>query len=465
MKKNTYLKNMDVVQFIEWLSANLDNGTLAHSYVNRRSGSWRCASLYDAYLQYHWPHAALPRLSLSGGVSFTHNAHTLGVLQRQLQHALTPQLNDPAACVAAIDVMTWGGVRAGNVRWLHSNQAELANLLSKTRDALNANDTDHSDLNDSGLRFNAGMTKVYSLLSDSLIIYDSRVAAALGWTVTKYCQDKGMSQVPAELSFAWAPAKTAPGHPDPKRRNPSVGTLKFPSLAAGARHAGWNLKASWLLSAVLASPAAKDSKFTQNNLPQKQLRAIEAALFMIGYDLGQVPSTPRAHNGASPSNPKNVSASVAPASTDTPLVNHEWDDCYTLGRRIPFRYRVDEIGIEIDGGRLIKTQEVNEVLTLLWKHFGERPFPLANSATDVRDGSAPMGLGTAWFKALDRNPPESSKVAAVLEELGVLLPTDSASARGLQWVLNATLLEIDEGEEKVDIKPVLQACLAQADEL
>lgn len=446
MKKNTYLKNTDVVQFIEWLSANLDNGTLAHSYVNRRSGPWRCASLYDAYLQYHWPHAALPRLSLSGGVSFTHNAHTLGVLQRQLQHALTPQLNDPAACVAAIDVMTWGGVRAGNVRWLHSNQAELANLLSKTRDALNADDTDHSDLNDSGLRFNAGMTKVYSLLCDSLIIYDSRVAAALGWTVTKYCQDKGMSQVPAELSFAWAPAKTAPGHPDPKRRNPSVGALKFPSLAAGARHAEWNLKASWLLSATLASPNARASLFKQTVVPQQQLRAIEAALFMIGYDLGQAPSMPL-------------------ADSDTALVDHEWSDCYTLRQRKPFRYRINESGIEIDGGRLIEAQQINEALTLLWEHFGETPFPLANSATDVRDGSAPMGLGTAWFKALGKNPPESSKVAAVLEEIGILLPDDSTSARGLHWVLNATLLDLDKLEGKVDIKPVLQASLAEADEL
>jgi hypothetical protein len=153
------------------------------------------------------------------------------------------------------------------------------------------------------------------------------------------------------------------------------------------------------------------------------------------------------------------------ADSDTALVEHEWSDCYTLRQRKPFRYRINESGIEIDGGRLIEAQQINEALTLLWEHFGETPFPLANSATDVRDGSAPMGLGTAWFKALGKNPPESSKVAAVLEEIGILLPDDSTSARGLHWVLNATLLDLDKLEGKVDIKPVLQASLAEADEL
>ena len=45
----------------------------------------------------------------------------------------------------------------------------------------------------SDLRFNAGMTKVYSLMCDNFIIYDSRVAAALGWLVMKYCRDRKLT--------------------------------------------------------------------------------------------------------------------------------------------------------------------------------------------------------------------------------------------------------------------------------
>lgn len=88
------------------------------------------------------------------------------------------------------------------------------------------------------------MTKVYSLICESLVIYDSRVAAALGWIVVKYCQAMGLRQVPTELRFPWAPAKSAPGASNPKQRNPSAGSLIFPTLRAGALHAEWNLKAS-----------------------------------------------------------------------------------------------------------------------------------------------------------------------------------------------------------------------------
>jgi len=45
-----------------------------------------------------------------------------------------------------------------------------------------------------------------------------------------------------------------------------------------------------LLTGVLRqAPGAKASLFKQTVVPQQQLRALEAAFFMIGYDLGQVP--------------------------------------------------------------------------------------------------------------------------------------------------------------------------------
>jgi len=43
------------------------------------------------------------------------------------------------------------------------------------------------------LRVNAGMSKVYSLICESFIIYDSRVVAALGWLVMKYCSDRKLT--------------------------------------------------------------------------------------------------------------------------------------------------------------------------------------------------------------------------------------------------------------------------------
>lgn len=113
-------------------------------------------------------------------------------------------------------------------------------------------------LREKTLRFNSGMTKVYSLLCDNFVIYDSRVAAALGWAIVKYCQLHGLATVPELLCFPWAAAKEGLGA-DRKR----------------------------LMQAVLDHPNARESHFHTVEAPNNPLRALEAAFFMIGYDLGE----------------------------------------------------------------------------------------------------------------------------------------------------------------------------------
>ncbi|GJN55073.1 hypothetical protein [Pseudomonas tohonis] len=467
MNKHAYLSPVItpvVAQFVGWLGANLDNNTLSHCYTNRRTGvRWNCTSLYDAYAQYHWPHQPLPRLSRLAGGSFAHNAATLSALRSDLQRALSPPLNDTAACLGAIEVMTWGGVRAGNVRWLNANTGGLASLLIDTRDALNANDTSDHRLTNPGLRFNSGMTKVYSLICDSLIIYDSRVAAALGWIVTKFCQAMGLSQVPAELCFPWAPAKEAPGTPSPKQRNPSVRNLTFSSLRADASHAKWNMKASWLLEAVLASHYARHSRFT--SIPQNErLRAIEAALFMIGYDLAYPtatpPTPPPAPTNSGPPTTRSTKSGTSAAVTD----DSSGYDCYTLSKGKPFRYRIFCQGIDIGMDKTIPVQDINATLSRLKRHFDTDPFPLANSVTGVPKGKAPEGLGVAYFQCTGKSAKHTSRLAAVLEELAIINPCNPAPARGLHWKLNTRLLGLDEQSTQVDISPILKAFLDLEDE-
>ncbi|HGW3656260.1 TPA: hypothetical protein ACNH47_001663 [Pseudomonas aeruginosa] len=460
MKKSTYLISPTIIQFVNWLATNLDNGTLSHCHTNRKSGGiWSCGSLYDAYAQYHWPHPSLPRLSRPKGADFAHNAATLSALRSNLQKALCPTPNDSAACIAVIDVMTWGGVRAGNVRWLNANAKGLAELLINIRDALNANDTSDHRLTNPNPRFNAGMTKVYSLICESLVIYDSRVAAALGWIVVKYCQAVGLQQVPEELRFPWAPAKSTPGTSNPKQRNPSAGALTFPTLRSGAHHAQWNLKASWLLEAVLSSPQAQSSEFV-TSIPQgERLRALEAALFMIGYDLA---SCPAAGNGSA--SPEPTSAGPVAPQGEALLEGTSRYDCYTLGKGRPFQYQIHPEGIDIGKEKIIPVQDINATLTRLWHHFGDNPFPLANSATDVPTGEAPMGMGTAYFQDTGKPAPHTSRLAAVLEELDVIIPCNPASARGLHWTLNAQLLGLDSSSAQVDVSPILEEFLALEDE-
>lgn len=268
-----------VRDFIDWLAQNLSSKTLfEHHYVDRRSGrKWQFNGLEDACAQYQWKHQGV--LGVPPGDTLSTNASALNALRDALQRSLA-YADDAAACAAACAVMKWGGVQAGNSLWLQTNTNGLAELLSSTAAALNSGNLDRQDEN---LRFNAGMTKIYSLLARDFIIYDSRVAAALGWIAVKYCQENGLTRVPEGLAFPWAPSKEALKAAAPKNRNPSHYGLSFPRLSSGRFHAQWNLHASWILGEVLRRD--KTSQFAQpSQIPA--LRRLEAALFMIGYDLG-----------------------------------------------------------------------------------------------------------------------------------------------------------------------------------
>lgn len=274
-----------VADFIEWLAGELDSRTLfQHQYLNRRSGKhWQCDSLFGAYQAYAWNHPGNARLGFNPGVSAASNARALEALRQDL---LVAGGDDDRVLQAALDVMAWGGVTAGNAEWLRTHRTGLAHMIQEVREALIAGDPDAPVLRSRSLRFNSGMTKIYSLICPDFIIYDSRVAAALGMIVVRYCEAKGLEEVPEALRFPWAAAKEDERARLPKRRNPSSGTLRFKRLRSGRHHALWNLRASWVLSRVLAHPLAADSPFQALVAPEQPLRALEQALFMIGYDLG-----------------------------------------------------------------------------------------------------------------------------------------------------------------------------------
>lgn len=441
MDRNQYINNVKV--FSAWLAQHLYDSTFATSYVDRRTGSQRrFNSLFDAYQNYYWPYHEIVGLAHPPATyDFSANMVALSHLRNNLVSALSPQTgSDTAMRDSAIDVMTWGGVRPGNVMWLQNQHDGLKNLVAQVQVVLNSQNTVNIPRNN--LRFNSGMTKVYSLICNDFIIYDSRVAAALGWAVTKFCQETGLATVPSELAFPWAPAKESNEQPNPKRRDPSIGNLRFPPLRPGNQHATWNLKASWLLKDALER--APDGEFNRAADP---LRALEAALFMIGYDLPSL--------SASISQVMNSTYSSPPQDsdpkTDSSIPGGDWNDSETLRKAIGFRYRLQEGGIEVikseTGRRMFFSVGVIEsTLGTLWKDFSDTPFPLSNDAIKVRNGTAKPGLGTAYFRANDGkgNPPDASFLAAVLlEAMNAIIPANVASSKNLHWRLNIEKFQLD----------------------
>ena len=461
MTKDEYLTG-EVKRFVVWMSEHLDRETFAHAYRNRKSGmKWECRSLYDAYVQYAWPHDAIDRLGVGEGNTFASNAKALAALRSDLLAALDSTRSDRDAVTAAIDVMIWGGVRRGNVNWLLRNEAGLVKLINDTRLAFEARDTTHATLTSPDLRFNAGMTKVYSLVCSDFIIYDSRVAAALGWAVVKYCRSRGISRVPDGLRFPWAPGYEVANARAPKQRNPRDGDLTFPRLQSGPMHAEWNMRTNWILTDVLAQEDSHLGDFSLIADEGTRLRALESALFMIGYDLNPASAGevifPDDDSFGDPPIDDEVAVSDEPRDG--------WVPCKTLGRATPFRYRIDAASIETtadDGVQVLEYSDeiVNKTLTLLVtaEEYREKPFGLHNSATETADLNGRWGVGKAYRQAQNDNgnAPDTSRLVAILEEVGVLKRAQKRPH--LAWRIDAEV-KVENG--RVDVRPLLDRHLSQ----
>lgn len=459
MKKSQYLGTDEVIAFVEWMSRHLDDATFAHAYTVRTGNRpWACSSLFDAYDKYCWSHVELPEFKLQAGRSIESNLRVLETLQTELRQGLAAADAD-RVLRAATGVMKWGGVVNHNVTWLKAWRKDLCRIIGETRDAIHSADTDHPLFSQSELRFTSGMSKVYSLVCDDFAIYDSRVAAALCRAVVLFCIDTGRDQVPRELQFPWAAAKSSPNAINPPMRNAAQGNYSFPSLVRGRSYVVWNMKASWLLSAVASHPNTAHSAFARLDSAAQRLRAVEAALFMFGYDLLNRPKRGQDDGSAKPVSPD--------ARTPEPAVANEdgWTRCKTTAEAVPFEYRLagaaDGIQTRDDSrSRPLRftDAELNRTLQALLGDFADRPFPLANSVDGVPAGRVPNGLGTAFWKETRRSAGYTSRLAAVLESIDVFEACENPPTPAKYWSLNIEALGVDESGN-VNIRPYLDSVI------
>lgn len=285
MNKTTYLNDPSVKAFIGWMGTELKAGAVRkHGYTRPSGPPLAFANLADAFSQYDWD---FKFKGVDGrrheGRTFAENAAVLQWLQENLRKALDRENDNDAVRNAAIDVLAWGGVRAHNEDWMRNDPKRLVAQLRAVMAAFAKDDDNQANLPE-GLRFNAGMTKVYSLLIDHFIIYDSRVAGALAWFVGTWAAEKRLAEVPKHLGFRCMPARTWRNAAQVNVRNPSSGPLAFAYLNNNAgNHAQWNLRASWIIEQLLAAnPSTPFGAGTEGS------RKLEAALFMWGYHLTPV---------------------------------------------------------------------------------------------------------------------------------------------------------------------------------
>ncbi|MFM0069550.1 hypothetical protein PQQ86_00060 [Paraburkholderia sediminicola] len=267
----------------EPLSLTLDftnSRRLPADYDTRLGRRVKVTSLQQLFKSYWW----------DGGYLEDNNAR-LRVIDRKISRAVRADCQAwewlwlRAALFATVD-WAFGGRQSRIDRFMMQANNSKHLLLTNLRAATEALLMDKVDLSlfgqreRSGLTMNATWVKFFALACAG-VIYDGRVGAGTGYLVRLYLEslpeNERSSSVPDELHFRWAAGEGR------RNRNPSSGLYRFAKLthsASGAiQWARCAVQLNWIIAEAIKVSDASWCSGTEGK------RNVEAALFMMGYDM------------------------------------------------------------------------------------------------------------------------------------------------------------------------------------
>ena len=279
MIRQDYIDDNDVSRFINFLVDDIQGKgkdlnhklTIVDTKTPKNYENLRTIhSLKEAYESYFWASKGFDETSL-----------LLAPLRLSLCSAYYS--GDKERLVAAAkEVFDWGlqpSAAEHNVSWATRHENFVSSIATALRE-ISSDNPDTKKFDDKTCRMNSGFTKVYALLHPGSIIYDGRVGAALGFLVSRFlAQGSENQKLPSSLAFPWAKGASK------ANRDPSSGKLEFPKIGLkNGNHALWNIRANWIIQEVVKEiiDTGKASWLTG-----EPIRKIEAALFMIGYEVGE----------------------------------------------------------------------------------------------------------------------------------------------------------------------------------
>ena len=279
MKRYEYINDPDVSAFVEW-APNLVTGEwgLDQSWTNGKGKSFECESLYEAYKNYDWPSKVkFADGSIRRTRTFDETSALFDEFRRELKEATdaNPATDEDKHSFLenADKIVKWGGIN--NLESLTNMGRDAPATLKRCAILLDPRNADTENLGI--VRYmNASYSKIYSAMIDDFPIYDSRVACALTSMIWLFCKERRCNGVPPLLSLGVPPGRGDTG----ENRNPSHGLYSFPNIrgAQYRKHADSNLKAAWILGELVKRPGPF------RELPEeRRVMALQAALFMIGY--------------------------------------------------------------------------------------------------------------------------------------------------------------------------------------
>jgi len=261
--------------FIGYLRQLIGGQEVMHNYeIDRREGdwitngnagqqSWRCRNLQQAFESYCW-----------AGHNGTATNQSLTRLGKKATDALANN-SQQEFLYACMDIMAWGGVIRQNAYTLLSKYRDNT-LIRSVQLALQQIQSPEPNLDCFRKKqciMTSGYSKIYALLAPEAVIYDSRVAAGLGLLLRHYYEH--YQDIPECLRF-----HIPQGQGDRNNRRVYFGNRALPSLPTSnyPEYARWNIKLNWLLA-----EAVRDARFAGQNDVRSRMRAMEQALFMLGY--------------------------------------------------------------------------------------------------------------------------------------------------------------------------------------
>lgn len=284
MRENEYVESEIVQRFINWLLIRVNQPEkFTHSYVIARGKiSWECVSIYTAYKNYIWSFRYTDADGkVVSGVKYEDNQKALKNISLKLKNSIAQRDNEKCL-LACREVLDWGGVKKSNYQKIIDMKNERCNYFIKVKENLER-DESLDWYRNVDLYMSSGFTKIYSLIVRDFVIYDSRVGAALCYLVRKFCQESGLDMIPEELKFSWGVLRmNTKSKIGENPRNPNEGIYKFPIITNHYNsHLENNIRANWLVKELYRKDVESFGKLDIKD----GLRAIEAALFMIGYKI------------------------------------------------------------------------------------------------------------------------------------------------------------------------------------
>lgn len=266
--KQQFLAIKQVSLFVEHLANLLTQGSFKHAYSLRNKETWECHSLLNAKEKYIWQKL---------------NFAETKIKLNNLADLLKISANQEEMLINTIRVMEWGQVYRGCIAYALEkyDENQLQETINKAVSILDGTEYLATEFDQKNLRMDSGLTKVYSLASEQSIIYDSRVSAALMLIGYRFFGD--LEQVAQLRIFAGGSDSV-----NSKKRSHINGVKIAKEKLNPTNQGHFNLVANWMLQEAIAR-AQKIDNTLFNDWSVKDntqmLRAVEAALFMIGADI------------------------------------------------------------------------------------------------------------------------------------------------------------------------------------